>query len=480
VAYQSMLMSTRRQYHQRIAQALEEQFPDIVESQPERVASHYAEADCHAQAVPYWQRAGQRAIERSANLEAIGHLTRGLDALKTLPDTPGRAQQELGFLTTLGLALVATRGQAHEDVGRTYVRARALCQEQGETSQFFQVLWGLLSFYVVRAELQAAWEVREQLLGLAQRRHDPVRLMVAHWALGQTLLFRGEFAPARAHLEQGMTLYAPQQHHSLACLSGFPGDLGVFCRCFAAHTLWHLGYPDQALTRIDEALTMAQALAHPYSLALAHDYAAMLFQFRRAGSTAQESAGTAMALCTERGVAYYLAWGTIVQGWALVAQGQGEEGMSQMRRGLAAIRATGAELRRPYYLALLAEACGTVDQVGDGLAMLAEARAAMRNAGECWTEADLNRLKGDLLRRRSVVDTPQAEICFQQALDVARRQQAKSLELRAAMSLNRLWQRQGRRAEARDLLAPIYHSFTEGFDTADLQEARALLNELGG
>ena len=192
VAYQSLLMSTRRQYHQRIARALEEQFPEIVESQPERVASHYAEADDHAQAVPYWQRAGQRAIERSANLEAIGHLTRGLDVLKTLPDTPGRAQQELGFLTILGLALVATQGQAHGDVGRTYLRARSLCQQQGETSQLFQVLWGLLSFHVVRAELQAAWEVGEQLLGLAQRQHDPVFLMVAHWALGQTLLFRGE------------------------------------------------------------------------------------------------------------------------------------------------------------------------------------------------------------------------------------------------------------------------------------------------
>ena len=480
VAYQSLLMSTRRQYHQRIARALEEQFPEIVESQPERVASHYAEADCHAQAVPYWQRAGQRAIERSANLEAIEHLTRGLDVLKTLPDTPGRAQQELGFLTILGLALVATQGQAHGDVGRTYARARSLCQQQGETSQLFQVLWGLLSFYVVRAELQAAWEVGEQLLGLAQRQHDPVRLMVAHWALGQTLLFRGEFAPARAHLEQGMTLYTPQQHHSLACLSGFPGDLGVFCLCFVAHTLWHLGYPDQAHTRIDEALTMAQALAHPYSLALAHDYAAMLFQFRREGPMAQKSAETAMALCTERGFAYYLAWGTIVQGWALVAQGQREEGMAQMRHGLAAIRATGAELRQPYYLALLAEACGTVGQVEDGLTMLAEARAAMHNTGECWTEAELYRLKGELLRQQSVVDTPQAEICFQQALDVARHQQAKSLELRAAMSLSRLWQRQGRRAEARDLLAPIYRWFTEGFDTADLQETRALLKELEG
>jgi class 3 adenylate cyclase/predicted ATPase len=478
VAYQSLLMSTRRQYHQRIARALEEQFPEVVESQPERVASHYAEADCQAQAVPYWQRAGRHALERSANREAIEHLTRGLDALKTLPDTPGRAQQELGFLTVLGLALVATQGQAHEDVGRTYVRALELCQQQGEASQRFQVLWGLLSFYVVRAELQAAWEVGERLLGLARDQHDPALLMVAHWALGQTLLFRGELVQAREHLEQAMTLYAPQQHHSVACSAGFPGDLGVFCLCFVAHTLWHLGYPDQAHTRISEALTMAQELAHPYSLALAHDYAAMLFQFRREGSMAQESADTAMALCTEQGFAYYLAWATILQGWALVVKGRGEEGLAQMHHGLTAIRDTGAALRYPYYLTLLAEAYGTVGQGEKALSMLAEALAEMHKTGERWSEAELYRLKGELFLQRSRVDAQQAEVCFQQALDIARHQQAKSLELRAAMSLARLWQCQGKRAEAYDLLAPIYGWFTEGFDTADLQEAQALLDEL--
>jgi predicted ATPase len=284
--------------------------------------------------------------------------------------------------------------------------------------------------------------------------------------------------PARAHLEQGITLYTSQKHHAVACLSAFPGDLGVFCLCFEAHTLWHLGYPDQAYTRIYEALTMAQELAHPYSLALAQDYAAMLFQFRREEYMAQESAETAMALCTERGFAYYLAWGTIVQGWALVAQGRSAEGMAQMRHGLAAIRATGAELRQPYYLALLAGACGTVGQVENGLTMLAEARAQMHKTGECWTEAELYRLQGELLRQQSVVDVQQAETCFQQALDVARHQHAKSLELRAAMSLSRLWQRQGECEKARRLLAPIYGWFTEGFDTVDLQEAKALLDDL--
>jgi predicted ATPase len=493
IAYHSLLKRTRQQYHQRIAQVLEERFPETAETQPELLAQHYTEAGMMAQAIPYWQRAGQRAIQRSAHVEAIGHLTKGLEVLKALSDGPERPQQELGFMTILGLALVATKGQANEEVERTYARARELCQQMGETQQLFLVLWGLLSFYVVRAELQAAWEVGEQLLTLAQRQHDTALLMVAHWALGQTLLFRGELAPARAHLEQGITLYDPQKYHSLGFLSGFPGDLGVFCLCFAAHTLWHLGYPDQALKRIHEALTLAQELGHPFSRALALDYAAMLYQFRREGHMAQESAAAAMTLCREQGFAYYLAWGTIMQGWALVVQGQREEGMAQMRHGLAAIRATGAELRQPYYLALLAEACGQTGQAEEGLAMLAEALAGAHKRGEYWREAELHRLKGELLLQSSVrgpqseVLTPdsglqtldsEAEQCFHQALAITRRQQAKSYELRATVSLTRLWQRQGKGAEARQLLGDIYGWFTEGFDTVDLQEARALLEAL--
>jgi predicted ATPase len=269
-----------------------------------------------------------------------------------------------------------------------------------------------------------------------------------------------------------------QQHHSLACLSGFPGDLGVFCLCFVAHTLWHLGYPDQAHTRISEALTLAQKLAHPYSLALALDYGAMLYQFRHDRHRAQASTEAAMTLCTEQGFAYYLAWGAIINGWALAAQQQGEEGVAQMRHGLAAIQATGAALRQPYYRGLLAEACGTVGQVEDGLTILAEVLAEVHRTGERWWEAELYRLKGELVLQQAAGRGDEAETCFRQALDVAHRQQAKSLELRAAMSLSRLWQRQGKRAEARELLAPIYGWFTEGFDTADLQEAKGLLDEL--
>jgi predicted ATPase len=377
-------------------------------------------------------------------------------------------------------------------VERIYVRARTLCQHLEDSAQLFLVLWGLLSWYVVRADLQAAWEVGEQLLRLAQHQPDPALRMVADWALGQTLLFRGAFATARVHLDQAMALYHPQQHQALGVRAGFPGDLGVFCHCFAAHALWHLGYPDQALQRMHEALALAHALAHPYSRALALAYAAMLYQFRREERKAHEAAAGAMRLCAEHGFAYYLAWGTIMQGWALTVQGQGQQGLSQMRGGLAALQATGAALRQPYYRALLADACGQTGHAATGLAMLADALTEAHTHGECWHEAELYRLRGEVLLQSSPCGTQAdvvphaaggptcaaAEQCLQQALTVARSQQAKSLELRAAMSLSRLWQQQGRREAAYALLAPLYRWFTEGLDTADLQEAKALLEEL--
>jgi predicted ATPase/class 3 adenylate cyclase len=472
-AYQSLLRSTRQRYHQRIAQVLEVQFPETVETQPELLAHHYTEAGLAEQAIPYWQRAGQRAYERSAHTEAISHLMRGLEVLKALPDTPERAQQELALQITLGLALIATKGQAASEVGCTYGRARELCQQVKDDPQRFRVLWGLWHFHVVRAELQTARELSEELLSLAQQIQDPTYLLGAHWALAGASCCLGEFALAREHWEQGIALYDPQQH-SHTVLFGW--DLGMFCRAWAPHALWCLGYPDQALAMSREALALAQKLSHPFSLAVALAYAAMLHQFRREPQAVHEQAEAAVALCTEQGFAYYLAWGTTMQGWARVVQGQGELGIAQTRQGLDALRATGAALRLPYYFALLAEACVQTGQAAEGLALLAEALA--HKTGETWMEAELYRLKGELLLSLAADNYTEAAGCFHQALTTARRQQAKSWELRAAMSLARLWQQQGKRAEAHALLAPVYGWFTEGFDTADLQEAKALRDEL--
>jgi predicted ATPase len=330
--------------------------------------------------------------------------------------------------------------------------------------------------YVVRAESQATQELGEQLLSLARRVQDPTLLMGALWMAGGASFIREELAAAREHWTQGLALYDRQQHHHHAAFFGV--DLGVFFPSWLPHALWHLGYPDQALSMSHKALTLAQELVHPFSLALALDYTAMLHQFRREAPAARERAEAAIALCTEHGFAYYLAWATIVRGWALAAQGQGEEGLAQMRQGLADLRATGAETRLPYYLTLLAEACGQVGQVAAGLALLAEALAQARREGESWRDAELQRLWGELLLRQAHPDAHQAETHLQQALEIARRQQARSLELRAAMSLSRLWQQQGKHQAACKLLTEIYEWFTEGLDTADLQDARALLETL--
>jgi predicted ATPase len=338
------------------------------------------------------------------------------------------------------------------------------------------VLWGLRLFYMNRGEYQMARELGEQLLSLAQHVHDPALLLQAHRALAAALVYLGEFAAAQAHLEQAMTLYDPQQHHSLSFDYGGQ-DPGVFCRSFAAWTLWMLGYPDQALQRSQEALTLAQELAHPHSLAYALYFAARLHWLRREGHRTQERAEALMVLCREHGFAEVLAQGMILRGWAVAGQGQAADGIAQIHQGLAAYQATGAELLRPYYLALLGETYGSARQTEEGLTTLAEAVAAMSHSEQRYYGAELYRLKGELLLARSPAPRAEAEACFQRALAIARRQQAKSLELRAAMSLSRLWQQQGKRDEARQLLAEIYGWFTEGFDTADLQEAKALLDE---
>jgi predicted ATPase len=473
-AYQSLLKSTRQQYHQRIAQVLGTRFPEIAETQPELVAHHYTEAGLGAQALGYWQQAGQQAIERSANLEAISHLTKGLEVLQTLPETSERIQQELTFRIALGASLMVTKGYGALEAAQCYTRAWELSRQVGESLQLFQALCGLHRFYLLQAELQPARELGAQLLSLAQRGQEPALLLEARRTLGQTCFWLGEFPIAQGHIEQGIALYAPKQRHLKALLYG--RDPGVDCYSYAAVILWFLGYPDQALKRKNEALTLVQELSHPFSLASAFGFAGFLHTLRREGQASQEQAEVTMALATEQGFAHWLAHGMIFRGWALAEQG--EEGTDQIRQGIDAWRAAGDELARPYCLVLLAEACAKGGQAEEGLSALAEALAAVHKTGERFYEAELYRLQGELLLTRSTCQTAEAEACFHQALDITRRQQAKSLELRAAMSLSRLWQRLGKHAEAHQLLAEIYGWFTEGFDTADLQEARALLAEL--
>jgi predicted ATPase/class 3 adenylate cyclase len=474
-AYQSLLKSKRQQLHQQIAQVLEERFPDTKETQPELLAHHYTEAALIVQAIPYWQKAGERAIQRSANVEAVSHLIKGLELLKTLPDTPERIQQELALQITLGAPLTATKGYAAREVGQVYTRARELCRQLGETPQLIPVLFGLWRFYLQRAELQTARELGEECLSLAQRLHDPVRLLRAHNTLGVTLFYLGELASAREHLEQGIALYSPQQR-SLAVVQ----DPMVACLSYMAWVLWYLGYPDQALKRSHEALTLAQELSHPYSMAQALFFAAELHHLRQEAQAVQERAEAVITLAAEQGFPFWLAQGTSLRGWALVKQGQREEGITQIRQGLAIYQSTGAELGWPYYLAELAEACGLVGQAEEGLRVMAEALTAVYKSGE-FSETEICRLKGELtltVRGLEFEVQREAEECFQKAIAIARRQSAKSWELRAVISLSRLWQSQGKQKEAHDMLAEIYAWFTEGFDTKDLQDAKRLIKEL--
>jgi predicted ATPase len=369
-----------------------------------------------------------------------------------------------------------TKGWAAPEVEQAYSRARALCHQVGETPQLFWVLRGLWAFYLVRGELQTAHELMEQLLRVAEHMQEPALLIEGHWAVGDTLLWYGELTPARAHLEQGVGLYDPQRDRSHALHHGY--DPGVACLVFLARVLWHLGYPDQAVKCSDAALTLAHDLSHPYSLSWALSWAAALHQLRREVQSTRERAEAASTRSTEQGIAFFAAHGMVLGGWALVQQGQATEGMAQLSQGLAAYQATGAELERSHWLALLADGYCQTGQCEEGRRVLAEALAEVQHNGIRYYEAELYRLTGTALLWQGVPDAPQAEACFHQALDIARQQQAKSLELRAATSLSRLWQHQGKRAEARELLAEVYGWFTEGFDTADLQEAKTLLETL--
>jgi predicted ATPase len=508
-AYQSLLKSTRQQYHQQIAQMLDERFPATKESQPELLAHHYTEAGLIEQAISYWQQAGEQTRQRFAFVEAVSHFTKGLELLKTQPDTIERVQQEISLQIALGGSLMMTKGGGALEVGETYTRARELCQRMGETPQLFAVLSGLRAFHLVRGEYLTARTLGEQMLRIAQSVQDPTFLLEAHYALGTTFLFLDEFLLAHEQFEQGIILYDSQLQQTSASVSG--QDLGVTCRGNEGYVLWLLGYPEQALKRSNEALALTHRLVHPNSRGLALVAADTVHNFRREGQIAQELAETAIALATEHGMPFLLTAGFVHRGWALAQQGQTEEGIAQIHKGLTTSQAIGTEAYRAAYLGCLTEAYRIANQPEEGLTVLNEALAIVSKTEERWWEAELYRFKGELLLQqeskeqrarsteqksekpdlRSPILDPhgEAEAYFLKAIDIARKQQAKSWELRAVMSLVRLRQAQAsedgsrntqhvtrnRLDEAHQMLSDVYNWFTEGFDTKDLQEAKALL-----
>jgi DNA-binding SARP family transcriptional activator/predicted ATPase len=471
----------RAHLHEAVGRALEDLCGEETEHMAVILARHFQEAGIAEKAIAYLLQAGEQAKRSSANEAAITHLTRGLALLETTPETPDRDQRELDLQIALGVPLVLIKGHAAPEVEATYARARELCEPAyaGDIPQRFQVLMGLRRYYLARGELGTAHELGEELLILAQSVQDPTHLSRAHMMHADTLDSLGEFAQVLDHCQQGIAVYDPRQSRSHMFLFG--NDTAVGCQMYEALALWHLGYPDQAMRRANESLTLAHELSHPFTLVFALYYTARLHMLRVEVRAVQEHVEAVLRIATERGFALFQAFGTVLRGWALAEGGEIEEGIWKMQQGLAAWRAMGLAVVLPESLSFLAGAYGKAGQAEEGLRLVSEALTRVERTGERKFEAELYRLKGELLLGQVEADRcyREAEKCFERALEFARGQRAKSWELRAATSLSRLWHTQGRGEEARELLQEVYGWFTEGFDTADLTEAKALLDALG-
>jgi len=472
VAYGSVLQERRRALHARIVEAIEKLYSDRQTEQIERLAHHALRGDLWEKAVAYLHQAGRKATERSAYKEAASYFEQALDALKRLPESRQTLEQAINIRVELGPVLIAMKGFTAPEVEQTYTQARELCQRLGETPQLFPVLWGLARMHDIRGELNVGRELGEQLLTLAERVQDPALVLEAHHELWANLFDLGELSPALTHTERGIELYNPQQHRRHAFLYG-GHDPGVCGLRHAAMMLWLLGYPDYALRRSREALALARELSHPFSLGFALYYSAWVHQQRGERQAVEERIEATLTLAAEQGLTRWALQGAVLKGWLLAQQGKGQEGILQLCQG-----ATVAVREQSHYAALLAEAYGKEGQTEEGLRVVTEELDRVHITGGRFYESELHRIKGELLGTQAVPDEEQAEGSFQEAIAVARSQSAKSLELRAAMSLSRLWQRQGKKVEARNSLAEIYRWFTEGFDTADLKAAKALLDEL--
>jgi class 3 adenylate cyclase/predicted ATPase len=475
VAYETMLRAKRRPLHARIAEVVQQSFQDVASTQPEVVAHHLTEAHLPAQAVEWWRRAGERNVQASANSEAIDHFLKALQLIRTVPETVERLQRELSLEISLGGALIATKGLATHDVVEVYARARDLSERVGAGAEFFRVLWGQWLNCSSRAEYQTARDLAQQCLRVAENVGDPVLLIQAHHALGAGCCASGRFAEAVKHLDQALVIYDPERHGSSAYTYG--QDPGVASLIFTGYALWFLGYPEQTQKKIEEGLALAQKLSHPPTSATAAAFGALVQQLCRNAPAVESLAGLAVDLSTRHGLPYMRAMGSILAGWTMTQGDRIEAGIAQMVPGIEALRATGAVALIGHFSCLLAQGHAAAGKPDEGLRVLAAADPTRALA----LSSELSRLRGELLLQaadggRDVQD--QAEQCFREALKISREQKAKSMELRAALSLCRLRIRQGKRVEAREALDGIFGSFTEGFDTPDLRDATKLMREL--
>jgi len=406
--------------------------------------------------------------------EAAAQFQKGLDQLTLLPDDLARHRQELELRSSLGIVLQSVKGYAAPETGRTLGRARELWEQLGSPSEFLQVAYAQSLYYEIRGELNLAHRLDKDLLRLSRERNDAAGLVLAHQSLGRNLMYSGRFASSRSHLEKTFALCDIDPEHALVGQAGVHPQ--VVSQAFLAIVLFCLGYPVQALERSTTAIAEAQRLGHPPSLAVSLTNGARLLSFVGDDAPLEEWAGQLATVATERGFVLWRATATMFRGWVSVSNGEVIEGIALLRSGSAAYRATGAEAWVPYQIALLARACEIAGQIEEGVDLLDNALQIVERTGERWLEAELYRHKGQLLLRQG--NSKAAEELYRKALSIAVEQEAKLWELRAAASLARLRRNQGRRLEARDLLTPVYRWFTEGLDTPDLKEAKALLDEL--
>jgi predicted ATPase len=469
-AYQSLLKRTRQQYHQQVAKLLEDRFPEVASTQPELVAHHYTEANCPAPAIAYWHKAGAAAASQSANLEAIDQFRRGLALVEAVSDPRERAERELDLQMALGPALFATKVRSHPDVGRAYARAWELCRQLDDHSREFTALRGLQLYHQNLSEMEKAQHFAEEALRVAERLDDAAYRVGAHVALGAVLFYQGKPEPALAYFRRGFELFDPNMQ-----FPDWPGSHpGVQCQFFPMLISWMLGYPDRSLDELRAAVGSAETLGHPLTLAQTLCWAALVRIFRREPSAAADYAGRALKICEENRIAHFHAYALCAEGWALGVSGESDKGLAQIAQGL---DSHGLGVNQHILFALQADAQLAIGKPEAALESVAAGLKAVEKMGGAPLEAELYRLRGEaLLAGAGTVS--EAEAATEKGIDVARRQNAKSWELRAAMSLARLRRQQGRPQEAAALLAPILAWFTEGFDTADLQAARTLLDEI--
>ena len=475
--YNALVKGKRQQFHQRIAEALEIRFPQTVATQPELLAHHFTEAGLTEPAIGYWLKAGLRSRERSAEIEAISHLTRGLSLLETLRESLGRDTRELELLGPLGTAYIASRGYAAPEVGPVLTRAHELCQRVGQPLQLFAIILGIWEWHTVRGNLRHCMDLAAEGMEFANRLNDPGIMMEALFMSGETMLYRADFAGARDSLAMAVADYDDRERTRFWSVHT-SHDAGVTCRSNLAISLWHLGYPDQALEVNREMVQLAREIGHPFSLAYALHHSSWLHQFCLLGAEVDAASQEEITIATKQGFALWHATGTFFRGAGMLLRGQPEAALPLLRKGFDAFRASGAELTLPLQLSTLGDAYTQAGRFEDAHQALSEGLALVEKNDERCQEAELYRLEGELLLAEAPDQVVAAGDCFHHAIETARRQQSKAWELRATMSLARLWQRTDRRDEARQALAAVQGVYTEGFETPDLVLARAMLESL--